>query len=176
MTESLVNVTLYSASHIGPIPTRFSWKPGITCPETGKSSGRLGMAISQVLDDLWASPEAVNTWIDGVYYLTFTLGACLVRYNPDAPESNISELLFLVRHIFHWFFWLPPHGGGTTGCNYFDVACVGGGGLQLCLENKSEEVCFPLYLFISNIIVNPRRHNNLLRQPGWLRWAFFLSF
>ena len=51
-----------------------------------------------------------------------------------------------------------------------------GGGLQLCLENKAEEgLCVPLSLFISNIIVDPRRHNNLLRQPGCLRWAFSLN-
>ena len=43
-----------------------------------------------------------------------------------------------------------------------------GGGLQLCLENNAEEVYFPLSLFKYNIIVDPRRHNNLLRQPRCL--------
>ena len=40
---------------------------------------------------------------------------------------------------------------------------VWGGGLKLRLENNTEEVFFPLSLFLSNIIVDPRRHNNLLR-------------
>ena len=58
------------------------------------------MDSSQVMDDHWDSPEAVPTWIDGVSSLTFTLGACLVRYNPDAPESTIVEFLFLAWSIF----------------------------------------------------------------------------
>ena len=41
------------------------------------------MASSQVLDDRWDSPEAVPTGIDGVSSLTFTVGACLVMYNPE---------------------------------------------------------------------------------------------
>ena len=48
------------------------------------------------------------------------------------------------------------------------LVCMGGG-LQLCLENIAEEVCFPLSLFLSKIIVDPRRHNSLLRHPGCLR-------
>ena len=47
------------------MPIRFSWKPGITWTETGKSAGRFGMASSKVLDDLWASPEAVPTLMGG---------------------------------------------------------------------------------------------------------------
>ena len=42
--------------------------------------------------------------MDGVSSLTFTAGACLVRYNPDAPESTIDDAFFWVRRIFHWFF------------------------------------------------------------------------
>ena len=118
-----------SQRHIlGLISISFSWNPGITWPVTGKSAGRLGMASSQVLDDLWASTEAVLTWIYGVSSLNFTLGACLVRYKPDEPELNITEIFFRVRHIFHWFFPLLPHGGVNTACNSFDVACLCGGG------------------------------------------------
>ena len=61
----------------------------------------------------------------------------------------MAEFLFLVRHIFHWVFSLsiPPYGGGTTGCNLFDVACACGGGLQLCLENNAEEDFFLYFYF-----------------------------
>ena len=51
-----------------------------------------------------------------------------------------------------------------------------GGGLHLCLENKSEEgLCIPLSLFKSRFLVDPRRQNNLLRHPKYLRWALFLN-
>ena len=54
---------------------------------------------------------------------------------------------------------------------------VGRGGLQLCVENKIEEgLCIPLYLFISKFLVDPHHHNNLLCQPGCLRWEFFFHF
>ena len=91
------------------------------------------------------------------------------------------SLLLLIRFfgfgVFSiGFFLLLPHGGGTTGCNSCGVAYVCGGGLQLYLENKAEEgLCIPLYLFISKFLVDPRHHNNLIRQPGCLRWAFFFN-
>ena len=155
--------------------TRFYWMPGITWSETGKYAGRMGMARSQVLDDHWASPEAVPTWIDGVSSLTFTLGACLVRYNLDAPESTIDEFFipslaylplgFFVTSTWGRYYWVLLR---------WCCLCMGGV-LQLCLENNAEEVFSPLSLFKSNIIVDPRCHNNLIRHPGCLRWTFLLS-
>ena len=79
------------------MPIKFSWKPGITWPDTGKLAGRSVMASSQVLEDCWVSPDAVPTCIGGLDSCTFTFGACWVRYNPDAPESTMAEFLFLIR-------------------------------------------------------------------------------
>ena len=90
------------------------------------------------------------------------------------------SLLLLIRYfgfgVFSIGFFRYLHMGEVLlGATHL-MLLVCGGGLQLCLENKAEEgLCVPLSLFISNIIVDPRRHNNLLRQPGCLRWSFFLS-
>ena len=91
------------------------------------------------------------------------------------------SLLFLIRYfgfgVFPLFFFCYLHMGELLlGETHLVLHVWGGGGLQPCLENKAEEgLCVPLSLFISNFIVFPRCHNNLLRQPGCLRWAFFLS-
>ena len=62
------------------------------------------------------------------------------------------------------------------GCTSCGVACVCGEGLQLFLGNKAEEELFiPLSLLLSKYLVDPRRHNNLLRQHGCLRWEFVLT-
>ena len=39
LTAYFENVTVKLASHIGPTPTRYSWKPGMTCPVVDKSEG-----------------------------------------------------------------------------------------------------------------------------------------
>ena len=146
------------------MPIRFSWKPGITWPDTWKLAGRFVMASSQVLEHCWVSPEAVPTWIGGWDSGTFTLGACWVRYNPDAPESTMAEFLFLIQSPCPWVcvIPLPLYVWGKMCCNLFDVACVLGGGLQLCFVNNAEEFLFSLSLFFSNLRADPRRHNTTI--------------
>ena len=157
------------------MPIRFYWKPDITWPDTGKLAGSSVIAISQVLEDCWVYPEAVPNCIGCLDSCTFTLGSFWVRYNPDSPESTMAEFLFLVRHACPWVCVLPLYlyGWGATWCNLFDVACVLGGRLQLCLVNNSEEVLFSLSLFFPKLRADPRRHNNLLRHPGCLMWELF---
>ena len=89
------------------MPIRVSWKPGIIWPDTGKLAGSFVMASLQVLEDFWVSPEAVPTWIGGLASCDFTLGACWVGYNPDAPESTMAEFLFLIRCACPWVCVLP---------------------------------------------------------------------
>ena len=54
------------------------------------------------------------------------------------------------------------------------LVCLGGG-IQLCFVNNAEEVLFSLYIYISKLRADPRHHNNWLRHPGCLMWAFFFS-
>ena len=90
------------------------------------------------------------------------------------------SLLLLIRYfgfgVFSIGFFRYLHMGEVLlGATHLMLHVYVGGVLQLCLENKAEEGLFtPLSLFISKLLVDPRRHNNLLRQPGCLRWAFFL--
>ena len=91
------------------------------------------------------------------------------------------SLLFMIRFfgfgVFSIGFFGYLHMGEVLwGATSVMLNVYEGGGLQLCLENKAEEGLFiPLSLFISKVLVDPRRHNNLLRQPGYLRWALFFN-
>ena len=62
MTASSLKSTDYLASQIGPIPTRFSWNPLMTCPLMGKSKGSSdNKANSHVVVDVIGGPAAVPT-------------------------------------------------------------------------------------------------------------------
>ena len=86
-TASSVKRTEYLASQIGPIPTRFSWNPGMTCPEVGKSEGRLGRANVHDADEVVGGPVAAPTVMAGALGFRFAMGALGVRKMLLAPES-----------------------------------------------------------------------------------------
>ena len=70
---------MYPASHIAPIPTKFTVNHGITCPDFGKFAGRCGKARSQEADDTCAVTSAVPTQNVGALLSTCCLEEFIVR-------------------------------------------------------------------------------------------------
>ena len=88
VTTSLLKSTEYLASYMGPIPTRFSWNPLMTCPLMGKSEGSSDdKANSHVVVDMIGGPVAAPTRMSSTLLIIFTFGASLVRKLLVAPES-----------------------------------------------------------------------------------------
>ena len=89
VTNSSLKNTEYLASQIGPIPTRFSWNPLMTCPLSGKSEGSSDdRANSHVLVDVIGGPEAAPTLMGCALFTILIMGASSVRKMLVAPESN----------------------------------------------------------------------------------------
>ena len=76
MTASRVKVTMQSASHSGPNPTRLCWKPSMRCPLIGKPDGIWGK---------FRPPDPVDCWVCPVDVRTVTFGAA--RYVLATGES-----------------------------------------------------------------------------------------
>ena len=70
---SLVKRMEYLALQIGSIPTKFSWNPGITCPEVRKSEGRLWRANVHDADKVLGGPAAAPTVMAGALGLKFAM-------------------------------------------------------------------------------------------------------
>ena len=76
-TAVLVNVTIQSASHIGPTPIKVCLHPGRICPVTGKLAGSLGRLSLPVPMETWVWPVAVPTvtFVAAQYMLTMGASA-----------------------------------------------------------------------------------------------------
>ena len=79
MTDSRVKVTVHSASHSGPTPTKVWRKPGMSCPLTGNPNGIWGQSSSPVPVDCWVFPVAVPTVTFGAARSMLTTGASMAK-------------------------------------------------------------------------------------------------
>ena len=87
---------MYTASHIAPIPIRFSVNPGITCPDFVKLAGICGKARSQEADDTCGVPSAVPTRTVGAFLSTRCLGAFNCEVNVTGSQIYHRRLLTML--------------------------------------------------------------------------------
>ena len=170
-TASSVNNTEYLASHMGPMPTRFSWNPLTTWPDLGKSEGTFVIARSQEAADQIGGPAAAPIVIAGAAGLTFVMGAVGTKKILLAPESIRAVVCLSRRRALRMAYLRRSlsHGveRGTIGI---------GAGLQL--EGKANVVvevklaCL-LHLTLSCLPGDPPRHNPVTHPRG--RLSLFLS-
>ena len=79
ITAARVNVTVKSASHIGPNPIKVWRNPGIICPVIGNPDGSWGKFKSPVPVDCCDWPVAVPTLTVGAERSTLNMGVSAAK-------------------------------------------------------------------------------------------------
>ena len=175
-TSSSVNNTEYLASHIGPMPTRFSWNPLMTWPDRGKSEGTSVSAKSQDADDRIGGPAAAPTVIVGATGLIFVMGAVGVKKILLAPESISAVVRLSRRRNLRAEYLRRNLSQGEDRCSIASEEGEGGkvgGGAGLQLEGKINVVVELkltrlLHLTLSRLPGDPPRHNPVTHPRGRL--------